>query len=150
MSTVIRTLRKKDYASWLSLAKEVEPLFGSMVENTDFQNGIKTCIKTGNAFGIEHSDKTIAGIVAIDRETNEIAWLAVGKIYQGNGYGDCLIKKAISELDENDNITVQTFVENYKEGLAARKIYLKNGFIDLKNAGLNPAGIETVIMVRKK
>jgi hypothetical protein len=35
------------------------------------------------------------------------------------------------------------------EGLSARRLYLKNGFVDLNPAGKNPAGIETAIMVRK-
>jgi GNAT superfamily N-acetyltransferase len=147
---MIRPLTIRDYASWLFLAKEVEPLFGSMVENIDFQNGIKQCIESGDAFGIEHSDGSIAGIIAINRNENEIAWLAVGKNYRGNGYGNLLLKKAIDELDENECILVQTFSENCQEGIPARKLYLTNGFSDFQPGGLNPAGIDTVIMIRKK
>ena len=145
---MIRQLTQYDYQGWLMFAHEVEPLFGSMVDNIDFQNSIKNCIEFGNAFGIEHSTGELAGIIAINRQEGEIAWLAVGKKFRGNAYGNLLIQKAIKEMNTHKIISVQTFAETIKEGLVARNIYINNGFRDFKNAGLNPAGFETVIMVR--
>ena len=36
------------------------------------------------------------------------------------------------------------------EGKNARIIYENNGFVDWKEAGKNPANIETVIMIKRK
>jgi len=146
---MIRLLTHYDLAAWLKLAKEVEHLFGPMTDSEDFKNGIKQCIENKNAYGMENSDGVLAGIIAIDRERNEILWLAVGQQFRGNNYGDRLIKKAIDLMQSNGNIFVRTFAENMDEGKAARSIYEKNGFKFLKGAGKNPANIETVIMIKQ-
>ncbi len=146
---MIRLLKPQDYGTWIELAREVEPLFGPMTGSLEFQTGIKECILNNNAYGIEHEDGSLAGVVAIDRENNEIAWLAVERRYRGNNYGEQLVKRAIRELESNGDIFVQTFSEEIKEGKSARMIYQRNGFEDFKDAGKNPAGIDTVIMRRE-
>lgn len=147
---MIRLLNLKDFDTWMELAKEIEPLFGPMTNSIAFQEGIKHCIQNNNAFGIENDKGVLAGIIALDKEKNEILWLAVGKKYRGNKYGDKLLKKAIEELESNGDIYVQTFSKKIDEGKNARIIYENNGFVDLKEAGKNPANIETVIMVKRK
>lgn len=147
---MIRLLRQQDFETWIEFAGEVEPLFGPMADSKDFHTGIKDCIHNNNAFGIEDKNGILTGIIALDREKNEILWLAVGKKYRGNNYGEKLVKKAIEELEGNGDIYVQTFSEKVNEGKNARDIYERNGFVDFKDAGKNPAGIETVMMVRKK
>jgi len=147
---MIRLLNKNDYNTWLTLAKEVEPLFGPMVQSQEFQNGIKVCIKNKDAYGIEDASGTIAGIIAINRAEKEISWLAVGEKYRGYGYGEKLIKKAIDKLEIYGDIFVQTFASGIESGTCARHVYEKNGFIEYKNAGKNPAGLETILMIRKK
>lgn len=147
---MITILKQQDYNSWIELAKEVEPLFGPMSDSQEFQDGIKFCIQNNNAFGIRSDDGALAGVIAVDRDNNEILWLAVGKKFRGNKYGDMLVRKAIDELQGNGDIYVQTFSSDIEEGKSARTIYGKNGFIVLKDAGKNPANIDTVIMVRKK
>jgi ribosomal protein S18 acetylase RimI-like enzyme len=146
---MINLLKLQEYNTWIELAREVEPLFGPMADSIEFQEGIQSCIQTRNAFGIMNYDGNIAGIIALDRENNEILWLAVKKEYRGNGYGDQLVKTAIKELENNGDIYVQTFSKNIEEGQSARIIYERNGFVDLKDAGKNPANIDTVIMVRR-
>jgi ribosomal protein S18 acetylase RimI-like enzyme len=89
----------------------------------------------------------VAGIIAINRERNEILWLAVSQQFRGNNYGDRLIKKSIDLMQSKGDIFVQTFADNIDEGKAARSLYERNGFKFLKEAGKNPANIETVIMV---
>ena len=147
---MIRLLNPQDYDTWMELAKEVEPLFGPMTNSMAFQEGIKHCIQNNNAFGIENDKCDLAGIIALDKEKNEILWLAVRKKYRGNKYGDKLVKKAIEELDRNEDIYVQTFSKKMDEGKNARTIYENNGFVDWKDAGKNPANIETVIMIKRK
>jgi ribosomal protein S18 acetylase RimI-like enzyme len=146
----IRLIKQHDYNTWMKFAREIEPLFGPMTNSNKFQEGIKYCIQNNSAYGIENSSKELAGIIALDRENNEVAWLAVGEKYRGNRYGCMLVKKAIIELEKNGDIYVQTFSKNVEQGASARKIYENNGFIDLKEAGKNPANIETVIMIKKK
>jgi GNAT superfamily N-acetyltransferase len=121
-----------------------------MTNSMALKEGIKHCIQNNNAFGIENDKGDLAGIIALDKEKNEILWLAVRKKYRGNKYGDKLVKKAIEELDRNEDIYVQTFSKKMDEGKNARTIYENNGFVDWKDAGKNPANIETVIMIKRK
>lgn len=146
---MIRLLRSSDYNTWLTLAQEVEPLFGPMVDSIAFQDAIKVCIQQGNAFGCENEAGQITGIVAVDRTNNEIVWLAVASYYRGHHYGAQLIQKAIEDLERQGAIYVQTFAKNVSSGIPARTIYERHGFVDFKEAGKNPANIETVIMIRK-
>lgn len=147
---MIRLLNLQDFDTWMALAKEVEPLFGPMTNSMAFQEGIKHCIQNNNAFGIENDKGDLAGIIALDKEKNEISWLAVGMKYRGNKFGDKLVKKAIEELERKDDIYVQTFSKERKEGKKARTMYENNGFVDWKDAGKNPANIETIIMIKRK
>lgn len=147
---MLSLLENDNYKDWLELAKEVEPLFGPMVNVKEFHEAISNCIANKNAYYIKTEDGKIAGIIALDRINNEILWLAVAQKYRGNNFGDKLIKKAIEEMEINGDIFVQTFSSSIESGKSARRLYEKNGFIDYKDAGKNPAGLETIIMVRKK
>lgn len=147
---MIRLLKQSDYQTWINTAREVEPLFGPMADSEEFCKSINICIENNNAYGIMAEDACIAGIIAIDRDLNEILWLAVKKEYRGNRFGELLIQKAIEQLHPKGDIFVQTFASDVKEGKSARILYERNGFVELKNAGKNPAGIETVIMIKRK
>jgi GNAT superfamily N-acetyltransferase len=145
---MIRSLTSGDINSWLSLAKEVEHLFGKMVGVEEFENGIASAIDQNCAFGYEDSEFGITGIVAISKENNSIEWLAVSESSKGKGIGSMLIERAIEKLEQKKDIFVQTFLPEIPEGRAARKLYRKFGFSDYQSGGLNPAGINTVIMRR--
>jgi GNAT superfamily N-acetyltransferase len=144
-----RPLTSSDIPAWLALAREVEPLFGPMADVEEFQIGIRDCVDARSAFGVEDASGELAGIVALNRGDNEIAWLAVARAHRGKRYGERLVDRAIEELEPHGDIYVQTFADGIEAGEGARRIYRKKGFKDLKDAGGNPAGIETVIMVRK-
>lgn len=143
----IRALDPQDERWWLQLAAEVEPLFGPMVGDSGFLAAIRNAIGFGNALGAEVQG-VLVGIVAFDREANEITWLAVGARHRGRGYGELLIKAAVQALAADRDVFVQTFAPHVAVGCAARRLYLSNGFVDVRRAELNPAGIETVIMRR--
>ncbi|HNZ44220.1 MAG TPA: GNAT family N-acetyltransferase [Bacteroidales bacterium] len=147
---MIRLLTPDDFDAWMALAAEVEPLFGPMTTMPAFKEAISNCVKYKNAYGISFKNEILAGIVAVDREKNEIVWLAVSQKYQGKKLGDKLVKKCIEEMADRGDIFVQTFAENIAAGIPARRIYERNGFTDLMKAGKNPAGIDTVIMVKRK
>ena len=72
-------------------------------------------------------------MVAYDFGVGQFFSGAMGQLYPG---GD---KKAIS---------VQTFDKTVLAGLGARKLYIKYGFEEVEQAGLNPAGFSTVILKR--
>ena len=143
---MIRLVTNQDLNAWIELAREVEPLFGEMVDNEIFINGIKDCISDLSAFCVVDTNNYIEGIIAINKALNEVSWLAVRERCRGEGYGYQLLKAALNNLDNKKPIYVQTFSPDVKAGGAARKTYMKFGFKDYKNGGKNPAGLDTVIM----
>lgn len=145
-----RPLTSSDIPAWLVLAREVEPLFGPMADVEEFQIGIRDCVDARSAFGVEDESGGLAGIVALNRGGNEIAWLAVARAHRGKRFGERLVDRAIEELEPGGDICVQTFAAGCVEGEGARRIYGKKGFVDARAAGRNPAGFDTVIMVRAK
>ena len=145
--------KSADFDSWIALAREVEPLFGPMADEMDFQEALRQAILAKTAFCL-YPDRNqgaphLIGGVIISKESNEIAWLVVSKQYRKKGWGRELIKFAISRLNQGKSIIVQTFDKSVSQGASARNLYLDFGFTDVKNGGLNPAGVPTVIMQRK-
>lgn len=143
---MIRSITDKDINAWLKIAKEVEPLFGQMVVCKDFENGIKAAISDSAAFCIINEEDEVQGIIAVNKVENEIAWLAVGKEHRGKGYGFRLIKAGVESLDNKKPIFVHTFAPSEKAGAAARQLYKRFGFIDDRECGKNPAGINIIRM----
>lgn len=144
----IRLLTRDDLDSFLSLAAQVEPLFGPMVAEDAFLDGLQNAIASESCFCGVDAHGEITGAVIIDRQQNEICWLAVAGDRRGTGLGRALLDEAVEKLDSHRPIRVQTFAENIVEGLAARKLYLTYGFIDKDPGEKNPAGFQTVWMVR--
>lgn len=139
-----------DYNDWLKLAEEVEPLFGPMVKDPAFCEGLKGVIQTGTAFCASeykgNGTYIFHGGIIISPENNEILWFAVTKDSRGKGIGRLLLSTAIANLDKNKKITVTTFDETCQTGLPARQLYKSYGFRDSMSAGLNPAGIPIITM----
>jgi len=139
-----------DFGAWIAVAREVEPLFGLMADETVFQEALRQAISQKDAFCIRttpngHS-RTLKGGIVISKAANEIAWLAVSQKYRNMGCGLRLLTFAVNELNPREDIFVQTFDESVFEGRAARRLYSDFGFADYQNGGLNPAGVPTVIM----
>jgi GNAT superfamily N-acetyltransferase len=145
---MIRKMNVCDIPAWKALAKEVEHLFGKMLGVPEFETGMINAINLGLAFCAYNDSNEIFGIIAIDRGNNSIDWLAVAKQARGKHFGHQLLETAISQLDEKKEIIVQTFSEVIDEGKPARYLYKHFGFFDHKDAGINPAGIPTTIMIR--
>ena len=142
-----------DFMGWLTLAEEVENLFGPMVSKKEFHDSLKEKISEGQAFCAKLKSKKsgapLFGGIVISKKDNEIIWFAVSKEQRGKGLGEKLITYAIANLDQSRPISVITFDENIKEGLPARKLYLKHGFINKEKKGSNPAGIPIVLMIKE-
>lgn len=86
----------------------------------------------------------------IDKEENSIEWLAVSDHLKRQGIGRILVEYAINELESKRDMKVQTFSKGVEAGTPARNLYQAFGFEDHKNMGKNPAGIETVLMIKKQ
>lgn len=147
-ATMISTL--EDFEGWLRLAKEVEPLFGPMVEIPAFREGLRCAIMDGHALCVRTGKGAdgggVQGGIIVAPEKNEILWFAVAHASRGKGLGKALLKGALEYLDETRPIFVTTFDRTVAAGEAARKLYQAFGFCDLAAAGANPAGIPTVTM----
>lgn len=142
---MIELLTNNDIDAFLLLVKEVEPLFGQMAENKGFLDALEEIIASEHAFCIK-KDRAIAGAIVISPENNAIAWLAIAEKQKGNGYATALVNHGLEKLDKKKPVSVQTFSSDHPEGVAARKLYEKFGFREVRSAGKNPAGISTIIM----
>lgn len=147
----VRLSTLDDLDGWLALAREVEPIFGPMADEAAFRTGLKEAILIHNAFCVtrpaEDGSSFFRGGIVVSKEANNILWLAVSRKNRGHGVGKALLEKAIGRLDRHKPIAVTTFYETEEVGLPARQLYLSFGFKDDVPAGLNPAGIPTVVMV---
>ncbi len=146
----VREATPDDFNSWIELAREVEPLFGPMVDDAAFREGLKRAIEEKIAWCVEVPDEqgrtAFRGGIVVSKEANEILWLAVSRKTRGCRMGAALLSKAIGRLDRSRPIAVTTFDGTILEGLPARRLYRRFGFRDTAAAGLNPAGIPTVTM----
>lgn len=150
----VETAEKSDFESLIELSREVEGLFGPMANEEPFRTALKDAITKETVFCVRNTStktlNTLKGGIAISKEFNAIIWLVVSEQCRSQGVGSTLLQAAISHLDSKKDIAVQTFDKTVQEGIAARKLYLKSGFEDLKDGGNNPAGIPTVIMQLSK
>lgn len=148
----VRLSTLEDYPDWLKLAKEVEPLFGPMVEDTAFRSGLRNAIQEKTALCVSEPNGSggwiFRGGIVVSNEANEILWLAVTTESRGQGMGRALLSEAMGRLAPDRPITVTTFDHTVEAGLPARGLYRFFGFRDSETTGVNPAGIPTVTMVR--
>ena len=100
------------------------------------------------AFCVRNERGELSGVIVVSHEKNEIEWLAVASRDRNNGLGEILLQYAIYQLDGQRPMVVQTFAEGVPTGMGARKLYRKCGFDESEPAGLNPAGLPTVILRR--
>ncbi|SOB58307.1 GCN5-related N-acetyltransferase [Pseudodesulfovibrio profundus] len=145
----VRLAVESDLEPFLGLAREVEPLFGPMVDNPDFVEGVKGAIKNGQVICVvDKPYSQVIGACVIDSESRTILWLAVTEKSRGNGAGAMLVAAALERLGEGDPVQVTTFSEDMAESISARKLYDSFGFKEVKAGEVNPAGYATVVMER--
>jgi GNAT superfamily N-acetyltransferase len=141
-----------DVPAWLELAGQVEHLFGPMVHEPEFRNALDRAIDEKRAFcvrdGITDTSSHLLGGVIISTKRNAIGWFAVDQVVRGCGIGTALLSHSLKQLDGSADITVQTFARNVSGGIPAHRLYERFGFCERESAGLNQAGVETVIMLR--
>ena len=149
----IRSAEPRDVPGWLALAKEVEHLFGPMSEVPEFRAALDGAIASGHALAAvapsDDGEEELAGGIVLSPEGGSIEWLAVSARARGTGLGRELLAAAIARLDPARAVRVQTFAPASADGTAARRLYASFGFEDREDAEPTPAGVPTVIMVRR-
>ncbi|HNW92196.1 MAG TPA: GNAT family N-acetyltransferase [bacterium] len=139
-----------DFALWLDLAREVEPLFGPMAAVPEFRQALQAAIAAGQALGSVSPDapRRLNGGVIVDPAANDIAWLAVTASARGAGLGDRLLAAALAHLDPQRPVSVTTFAAGIPAGAAAHRLYHRHGFVVIAAGPVNPAGYATDVMQR--
>ena len=132
-----------DEQPWLALAAEVEPLFGPLVADPHFQAALRNNIARGTAW-CARADAAgpgaLIGGMFWAPERCEIAWLAVAASRRRGGAGAALVRQAIALAKPPATLRVTTFGEDVREGLPARRLYERLGFVAGEMAGTGPEG----------
>ncbi len=144
----VRSAVLDDLDAFVDLAREVEPLFGPMVDDQDFHAGIRKAMESNALLCAVDDADHLEGAIAVDFATNTIVWLAVSSKSRGEGMGGALLRHALEKLDAKRPVSVTTFAKGAPEAEPARRLYERNGFREVASVGSNPAGYATVLMKR--
>lgn len=133
----VRAATGQDVDAWLSLADEVEPLFGPMPH---LRRAVERGIDRGTAL-VTGDKASITGgmLLSRDDQKHQILWLAVRTSARGQDRGAALVQAALDHWPDGD-IDVTTFVEGQAGGLPARRLYERFGFELIGTAPPAPDG----------
>ena len=121
-----------DIEQWMRLVRRVSWNFPGLETDKDLEEHRQTVLKfigKRQALCVK-SDDQIQGVLLFSRNRNMICCLAVSPESRRKGIASKLLKKALSELDKNRDITVSTFREGDEKGTAPRSLYKKFGFTE--------------------
>jgi len=116
-----------DIASWLELAREVEPLFGPM---PDFEAVLHRNIARRSALCWRDGGEVAGGVLlgGPSRADRWINWLAVRGSRRRAGVGARLLEAALDRFPPPCTVSLDTFGDDNPAGAAARRLYLRYGF----------------------
>lgn len=128
-----------DVESWLELATQVEPLFGSM---PGFQQVLARNIDRETALVVRARDGTVLGglLFALTSDALVINWLAVAQGARRRRIGASLVRAAVERAGEAGEVRVITFGADVEGGRAGRELYLSCGFVAGPNLSHSPEG----------
>lgn len=136
-----------DIPAWLTLAAEVEPLFGPMVEEPGFLRALRNNIARGSAYCIRVGDgqpgsPLDAGLLWSESTAPlyKVSWLAVTVSARGQGLGESLVRKVLALVTPPATVSVVTFGADIEGGQAARRLYERLGFIPEEMTTRGPEG----------
>lgn len=123
---------ESDIPPWLNLAKQVEHLFGPMIDQ-GFDRAIRSNISRGSAFCVRSgtAPDILAGGLLFDYRNPphyELSWMAVETTLRGKGIGRLLLQHAIAKTIPPCTVEVITFGPDHPGGEAARRFYESLGF----------------------
>ena len=116
--------------SWMQLVRKVSWNFPGLETEEYIKEHEQTVLKFMNkkqALCVK-CQGTINGVLLFSRNKNTICCLAVDPEHRREGIASFLLRKSLNELVARREITVSTFRENDKKGIAARALYRKFGF----------------------
>jgi GNAT superfamily N-acetyltransferase len=116
-----------DVPSWLTLVREVEPLFGPMPM---FDVTLQNNIARRSAFCVRDAAGQVLGGVLLGGTApdNWIRWLAVRRTARGQGIGAAILGEVLRLWPGPCTISLATFGADNPEGRAARRLYARHGF----------------------
>jgi GNAT superfamily N-acetyltransferase len=138
--------QREDHLAWLELAREVEPLFGAMVNNPGFHRALENNIARGTAWCVREANgppgTALSGglLVSIKPPIYKIGWLAVSEGHRNQGIGEALVAYAIQLAQPPAELLVTTFGPDIAAGQAARRLYTRMGFVRAEQAPDGPEG----------
>ena len=142
----IQTATRDDVGSWLALAKEVEFLFGPMVNEPNFHAALHKNIDRETAYCIREQDGNpgtplMGGMLfSAKPPVYHIGWLSVAGRGRRQGVGTALVEHAIGLVKPPAELLVETFGEDNPGGLPARRLYERLGFEPFEKSQPGPEG----------
>ena len=131
---LIRWATENDLPAWYTLATEVSKIFQHPVdmgaELKAKNSGLGSVSRYEMLTAVDYISGNNMGFICFSRTENCISWFAVSERYRGKGAGSRLLKTTLRQLDTNKDIFVNTFVDGYIPGMAARVLYHKFGFVE--------------------
>ena len=124
----------QDIDSWMRLVQRVCWNFPGLETAAALEDHRKTVLKfmdENRALYVKDAEKVV-GVLLLSKKHNMICCLAVAPEYRRNGVASALLEKALAELDRSKDITVTTFRDNDKKGIAPRALYKQFGFVEEK------------------
>jgi GNAT superfamily N-acetyltransferase len=135
-----------DIPGWLSLAAEVESLFGPMVGDLDFHDFLQRNIGRGTALCVRELDRPPGGALmgglafSARRPLYRIGWLSVAARWRRAGVGRMLVESMLEQIQPPAEVLVTTFGEDIEAGRPARALYESLGFHAAEPAPIGPEG----------
>lgn len=136
----------EDIPAWLELAREVEPLFGPMVEDPGFHRALEKNITRGTAYCVREGGQAagapLRGGLLFSPKPPEyrVAWLAVTAAHRRGGVGRALMEHALATVTPPATISLTTFGPDNPAGEPARRFYAEFGFQPAESAPDGPEG----------
>jgi GNAT superfamily N-acetyltransferase len=135
-----------DIPGWLSLAAEVEFLFGPMIGEPSFYEFLERNISRGTALCIREHDRlpgsALMGALAYSAKPPmyRISWLSVAARWRHAGVGRVLVERVLEQVRPPAEVVVTTFGDDIEAGRPARRFYEALGFQAAESAPIGPEG----------
>jgi len=142
---LIRWAAESDLPAWFALATEMSSLFQHPADigaDPEFISYAHRTVKEYQVLtAVDYMSGNNMGFISISRRQNSIAWFAVWERYRSKGVGSRLLKTALRQLDHTKPITVEIFRDSNTQGIPARNLYKKYGFIETESNLFGPHGV---------
>lgn len=126
--------KNTDIDNWMKLVKEISwnfPGLETKEKINEHRETVLRFISKEQALCVK-ADTEVIGVLLFSKKHNMICCLGVSPKYRRCGIASILLSKALEQLDRTKDITVSTFREEDKKGIAPRALYKKFGFVEDK------------------